>query len=128
MTNINNINGLGVGLNTNLPQKNTAPAQEEQTQEVQQQSQPNLKFVSGDDVMNIMAQQATMNQPIINKPNAYDVGKYVTQEQAQRIAGFVTSFDDIVAQNLQSITEEFGNSISDDMKMNIALSSTDKLI
>ena len=128
MTNLNNINGVGIGLNANLPQKNTAPAQEEQTQEAQQQARPNLKFVSGDDVMNIMAQQATMNQPIINKPNAYDVGKYVTQEQAQRIAGFVTSFDDIVAQNLQSITAEFGNSISDDMKMNIALSSTDKLI
>lgn len=126
MTNLNNINGLGIGFNTNLPQ-NTAPAQEEQTQEITQQGSPNLKFVSGDDVMNIMAQQAAMNQPIINR-NTYDVGKYVTQEQAERIAGFVTSFDDIVAQNLQSIISEFGNTISDDTKMNIALSSTNKLI
>ena len=128
MTNLNNINGIGIGLNTNLPQRSSTPAQEEQAQDIQQQAKPDIKFVSGDEVMNILAQQAAVNQPTINKPNSYDVGKYVTQEQAQRIAGFVTSFDDIIAQNLQSITAEFGNAISDEMKMNLALSSTDKFI
>lgn len=129
MTNINNINGIGVGLNTNMPQKESAPETQEQVlKEVPQQKAGLENLMSQDDVMNVLAQQAAINKSTIASVKAYDVAKYVTPEQAQRIAGFVTSFEDIVAQNLDAVTLEFGNTLSDDAKMNIVLSSADKMV
>ncbi len=128
MTNLNSINGIGVGLNTNLPkQEATTDVKENAVQNIPQgNSAANL--ISQDEVLNVMAQQAALNKSAINIPKTYDVSKYVTPEQAQRIAGFVTSFEDIIAQNLQAVTAEFGNSLSEGEKMNIALSSADKLV
>jgi len=127
MTNLNSINGIGVGLNTNLPQKESAPEVKEDVVKEAPQAKPELNLMSQDDVLNVMAQQAALNKSAINAPKTYDVSKYVTPEQAQRIAGFVTSFEDIVAQNLQAVTAEFGDSLTDSAKMNIVLSSADKM-
>lgn len=127
MTNLNNINGIGVGLNTNLPQKETAPEVKEDAVKEAPQPKAELNFMSQEDVLNVMAQQAALNKSAINTTKTYDVSKYVTPEQAQRIAGFVTSFEDIVAQNLQAVTAEFGDSLTDSAKMNIVLSSADKM-
>lgn len=128
MTNFNNINGIGVGLNTNLPQKEAAPEVKEETVKEAPQPKPELSLMSQDDVLNVMAQQAAINKSAIQAQKSYDVSKYVTPEQAQRIAGFVTSFEDIVAQNLQAVTAEFGDELSDSAKMNIVLSSADKMV
>lgn len=128
MTNLNNINGIGIGLNTNLPQRESAPEVKEENAKEAPQAKGELNLMSQEDVLNVMAQQAALNKSAIASAKTYDVSKYVTPEQAQRIAGFVTSFEDIVAQNLQSVTAEFGNALSDDAKMNIVLSSADKLV
>lgn len=127
MTNLNNINGIGVGLNPNLPQKEQAQQVEQKEVQEAPQAKPELNLMSGEDVLNVMAQQAAINKSAINTQKSYDVSKYVTPEQAQRIAGFVTSFEDIVAQNLQSVDAEFGDSLSADAKMSIVLSSADKM-
>ena len=84
--------------------------------------------MSQDEVLNVYAQQAAINKVAINMPKTYDVSKYVTPEDAQRIAGFVTSFEDIVAQNLQAVTAELGENTPEDVRMSIALSSTEKMV
>lgn len=127
-TNFNNINGIGVGLNTNLPKKESTTDVKENVVQDAPQANSAANLMSQDEVLNVMAQQAALNKSAINIPKTYDVSRYVTPEQAQRIAGFVTSFEDIVAQNLQAVTAEFGNSLSEGEKMNIALSSADKLV
>lgn len=127
-TNFNNINGIGVGLNTNLPKKEATTDVKENVVQDAPQANSAANLMSQDEVLNVMAQQAALNKSAINIPKTYDVSRYVTPEQAQRIAGFVTSFEDIIAQNLQAVTAEFGNSLSEGEKMNIALSSADKLV
>lgn len=128
MTNFNNINGIGVGLNTNLPQREKGAEVKEDVVKDAPQAKPELNLMSQDDVLNVMAQQAALNKAAISGTKNYDVSKYVTPEQAQRIAGFVTSFEDIVAKNLESISAELGNGVSQEAKMNIALASTDKMV
>ena len=128
MTNFNNINGIGVGLNVNLPQKEASSEVKEETLNDAPQVRSDLNLMSQDDVLNVLAQQGTINLSAVNMSKTYDVSKYVTPEQAQRIAGFVTSFEDIVAQNLQAVTAEFGAGLPEDTKMNIALSSADKMV
>lgn len=127
-TDFNNINGIGVGFNTNLPKKEATTDVKENVVQDAPQANSAANLMSQDEVLNVMAQQAALNKSAINIPKTYDVSRYVTPEQAQRIAGFVTSFEDIVAQNLQTVTAEFGNSLSEGEKMNIALSSADKLV
>ena len=55
-----------------------------------------------------MAQQAIVAKPEVTAQRTYDVSKYVTPEQAARIAGFVTSFEDQVAKGLVAIEAELG--------------------
>ncbi|MBS4759878.1 MAG: hypothetical protein KHX03_04180 [Clostridium sp.] len=78
--------------------------------------------VNPNDVLNYMAQQAVVVNPKVSTPKTYDVGKYVTPEQAARIAGFVTSFEDQVAEGLLAINEEFGENspLSEASKYEIA--------
>ncbi len=127
MTNLNNINGIGIGLNTNLPKKESAPEVKEDVAKEVPQQKVDLNRMSQDEVLNVMAQQAAFNKSAINTQKSYDVAKYVTPEQAQRIAGFVTSFEDIIAQNLQAVTAEFGNSLTESAKLDIVLASADKM-
>ena len=128
MTNFSNVNGIGVGLNTSLPKKeNSAEVKENVAQEAPKgNSAANL--MSQDEVLNVMAQQAAINKSAINVPKTYDVAKYITPEDAQRIAGFVTGFEEVVAQNLQAVAAEFGNSLPEAEMMGIALSAADKLV
>ena len=67
-----------------------------------------------------MAEEALINKPTNLYAGKYDVSKYVTPEQAQRIAGFVTSFEDEVAKGLVGINEEFGDNLSEAAKYEIA--------
>lgn len=128
MTNFSNINGIGINLNTNVPKQDTTPEVKENTAQEAPKQNSAANLMSQEDVLNVMAQQAAINKANIPTQRTYDVSKYVTPEQAQRIAGFVTSFEDIVAQNLQSVTAEFGNGLSEEQKMNIALSTTERMV
>ena len=128
MTNFNNINGIGVGLNANLPKKESTSEVKEDVVKDAPQANSAANLMSQDEVLNVLAQQAAINKSTINMNKTYDVAKYVTPEQAQRIAGFVTSFEDVIAQNLQAVSAEFGANLPEDVKMNIALSSADKMV
>ena len=123
-----NINGVGIGLNTNF-QKNE-PTTEVKEDLVQNNTQQNSAaiLVPQEDILNALAQQGALNKSVINAPKSYDVQKYNTPEQAQRIAGLMASFEDVVAQNLQAITAEFGTGLSEADKMNIALFTADKMV
>lgn len=57
--------------------------------------------------------------PTVNTPRTYDVSKYVTPEQATRIAALVASFEGEVAQGLLRIEEELPN-LPEDVKLTIA--------
>lgn len=78
--------------------------------------------VNPEDVLTYMAQQAVVVNPKVTSPQTYDVAKYVTPEQAERIAGFVTSFEDQVAQGLLAINKELGgdSNLSEAAKYEIA--------
>ena len=128
MTNVNNISGINVGLNTNLPQNNSSPdVKEDAVKESAQTAKPEVNFVDAEDVMSAMAGQAAINKSTVSGAKAYDVSRYVTPEQAQRIAGFITSFEDIVAKNLESVTNELGTGVSENVRMDIALAKADKM-
>lgn len=128
MTNVNNISGINVGLNTNLPQNNSSPdVKEDAVKESAQAAQPEANYIDAEDVMSAMASQAALNKSTVGGAKTYDLGRYVTPEQAQRIAGFITSFEDIVAKNLESVTNELGTGVSENVRMNIALAEADKM-
>lgn len=78
--------------------------------------------VNPNDVLTYMAQSAIIVNPKATT-KTYDVSKYVTPEQAERIAGFVASFEDQVAKGLLAI-DETGElaGLSDSAKYEIAAS------
>lgn len=106
-----NIRGIGINTssvnNYNNPAKN-AEAKPEEAQKQTEQAAPQRAQVKADDVLSFMAQQAIVAKPEVTAQRTYDVSKYVTPEQAARIAGFVTSFEDQVAKGLVAIEAELG--------------------
>ena len=118
----NNINGIGINTGavngySAKPKKEDAKAEEKQET---QQPQAQGKALNPDDVLTFMAQQAAFNKPANLYAGKDDISKYVTPEQAERIAGFVTSFEDEVAKGLVGVNEEFGDNISEAAKYEIA--------
>ena len=81
----------------------------------------NLPQANPESVYAFLASQAAMNGVIINSPKTYDVNKYVTPEQAERIAGSVVDFENFVAENLDALRSEFGTNLSDEVLMALAL-------
>ena len=76
--------------------------------------------MSPDDVYRYLAAAAAANNPNIVTPKTYDVSKYVTPDEAARIAGFINSFEDVVAKGLAAIEEEFGDLLSEEDKLALA--------
>lgn len=120
----NNINRIGINTgNVNANYTNPKPQDEPKTEEKPQGSQAQTRGtdVKPDDVLTYMANAAMVNAPKVNAPKTYDVSKYVTPEQAQRIAGFIGGFEDAVAQGLLAIDAELGElNLPDDVKYEIA--------
>lgn len=121
----NNIHGIGINTNSvnpygNQPKGSEAKPEEAKPEAAQQQAQNSQ--VNADDVLTYMAQQAIAYQPKVAAQKTYDVAKYVTPEQAERIAGFITSFEDKVAEGLIAINKEFGENskLSEAAKYEIA--------
>ena len=64
-TNFNNINGIGVGLNTNLPKKEATTDVKENVVQDAPQANSAANLMSQDEVLNVMAQQAALNKSAI---------------------------------------------------------------
>ncbi len=83
------------------------------------------KEVPASDVLSYMAAQSVDVQPKVKK--TVDVSKYVSPEQAQRIASFVQGFEAEVEKGLLSFDKEFpGNGLSEAAKLGIAAQMYDK--
>lgn len=120
----NNVNGVGINTNSVNPYGNPPQDKggkpEEKTEQVAPAT-PQTPQVNPDDVLAYMANQAVVVNPKAAAPQTYDVGKYVTPEQAERIAGFVAGFEDQVAKGLLAIDSELGDlNLPDDVKNEIA--------
>ncbi len=84
------------------------------------------KELSADDVLNYMAAQNADIQASTAK-KTIDVSKYVTSEQAARIAGFVQGFESEVEKGLLGFDQEFPNSsLSDEAKTNLVVEMFNK--
>lgn len=121
----NNIPGIGINTGSVNPYNGGskgADAKPEEKEPNAPQAQPQGAQVDPNAVLSYMAQQAIVVQPKVSAPKTYDVGKYVTPEQAERIAGFVTSFEDKVAEGLIALNAELGedSGLSEAAKYEIA--------
>lgn len=117
----NNIHGIGINTGAVNPYLNPKTKSETKPEENggTQTGQPQGGTVAPDDVLGFMAQQGVYNKPV-SPLEKYNIAKYVTPEQAARIAGFITSFEGEVANGLLTINEEFGDTLSENVKIALA--------
>jgi len=110
-----NINPQIVGYTVKKENKN-----ESSEAETLKQSSVDSKEVSGSDVLSFMAAQSIDVTPSAKK--TIDVSKYVTPEQAERIAGFVQGFEKEVEKGLLQFDTEFPQStLSDSAKLDVVV-------
>ncbi len=118
-----NIRGIGINTGSVNPYGNAPKGNETKPEEKQPETTnntPQKPQVKPEDVLTYMANSAVVVNPKAST-KTYDVSKYVTPEQAARIAGFVTSFEDQVAKGLLAINEmEEFEGLSDSAKYEIA--------
>jgi len=112
-------NGTYSGFSFQNNSLNPEPEHTEEKNEVKQE----FKNVDGGDMLSMMAQSAQYTTAVA-KPSSPNIPKYVTAEQAKNIAEFVTSFEDVVAKNLEAVMKEFPN-LSEDAQMALALEMFD---
>jgi hypothetical protein len=117
------INRTGFNPNINLNAGIKAKKNEEKEEVSKEIKNTELKQKSADEVLNFMANSAIISRPV--KTKNIEVSKYVTPEQAKRIAGFVQGFETEVGNGLKSFEKEFGQNpafqgLSDATKLNIA--------
>lgn len=113
--------GVNTGAINNTYQNQTKKNETEVKEEVKNQQSTNDKpQVSANDVLSFMANQAiSVNPKAVSK--TYDVSKYVSPEQAERIAGFMASFENHVTKGLEQINQmEELSGLSDKAKYEIA--------
>lgn len=120
---MNNVGAIGTNY---TPVVQHRQQKENPKQDIKEQSQgatEQKSSVNPDAVFDFMAAN---NNVSINKPQSTSrvikISDYVTPEQAQRIAGFVTGFENEVAQGLSAINSEFPE-MSEEMSMALALAS-----
>lgn len=115
----NNINRIQLNTNVSLGKVGEKP--EEKTQK-QNENKPQIeqKQVSAEDTLKFMDAQAVNARPV-EAPRVLNIAKYVTPEQAKRICGFITQFEDAVAEGLAAIEAETGNVLSEEAKLDLAV-------
>lgn len=126
MTLINPINVNSQGINSALGY-GAKPKSKEEAKEAEAATvaAPEQSKVSADDVLNFMAQSAVSVKPAAAK--TIDPSKYVDDESAARIAGFMADFEDKVANGLAAFSVEFKDAkVSDSSKMAVVLKQIDK--
>lgn len=103
MSSINpiNVNTQGVGGSSLFGAK--PKAEDKKAAEAEVKTAGQQKQVAAEDVLGFMAQSAVSVTP----QKSVDPTKYVDKESADRIAGFMAQFEDIVAENLSAISKEF---------------------
>ncbi len=119
----NNIPRIGINTNGVNPYADQAKGNEAKPEENKAEEKKTVvqnTQVKPDEVFNYLAQQAVVFKPQVSAPKTYDIGKYVSAEQAERIAGFITSFETKVAEGLAALDAEFGNGLSEQAKYEIA--------
>lgn len=124
----NNINPINIGsrgINFHQPRKEETEKNLATEKEVTQQ--PNIsKELSADDILNHLSASSMAMKPVVKK--SLDISKYVTPEQAERIAGFVTSFEGEVTKGLKRFDVEFGaKSLSDNAKLELVVEQFNKI-
>lgn len=119
----NNINPININAQAiKYAQMQQPEKKEDSVKDAQKNSKPvvDKKEVPANDVLSYMAAQSVDVQPKVKK--TVDVSKYVTPDQAQRIAGFVQGFESEVEKGLLNFDKEFpGNTVSDGTKLNLAV-------
>jgi len=126
MTAINPINVNTQGIGNSYGYEKQAKAKEKEAKEEEVSIGNQQKSVPADQVLNYMAQSAVAVTPA---KKALDPSKYVDEESAARIAGFMAQFEDKVAEGLAAFNEEFaGVDISDSSKMALVLAGINKEI
>lgn len=123
MINPINVNAQGIGNSYGYGAKPKSEHKEAKEAEVNKEAKK--PSVAPDDVLNFMAQSAVSVAPASTK--VIDPSKYVDKESEARIAGFMASFEDKVAEGLAAFDKEFGSvKVSDSSKMAVVLASIDK--
>ncbi len=124
----NNINPININTQAiKYAQLSHPEKKEDAIKDASKESKPAIgqKEVPASDVLSYMAAQSVDVQPKVKK--TVDVSKYVTPEQAQRIAGFVQGFEKEVEKGLLNFNKEFpGNGLSEAAKLGIAAQIYDK--
>ena len=124
----NNINPININAQAiKYAQLNFAEKKEDAVKDKahEQQAPVSKKEIPASDVLSYMAAQSVDVQPQVKK--TVDVSKYVTPEQAQRIASFVQGFETEVEKGLLNFDKEFpGNGLSEASKMNLAVQMFNK--
>lgn len=123
MTSINpiNVNTQGVGGAYGFGAKPDTK-KEEGAEEAVNKAPVQQKQVPADQVLNYMAQSS-----VSVAPKTIDPSKYVDNESAARIAGFMAQFEDIVAENLTAINAEFPD-MSEGAKQAMALAQVEQSV
>lgn len=104
------LNGIGFNSNIGINKIGTKTGKTGQNEEASVEPQNlELNQKSPDDVLSFMANSADTSNVQKSSKKTIEVSKYVTPEQAKRIAGFVGQFEDSVAKSLRSMELEFGN-------------------
>ena len=113
-----------IQVNRNYQVNGAGSQQERANQETKNEvasKQPETTQVAAGDILSFMANQAIDVRPK-KVDKVLNVSDYVTAEQAQRIAGFVSQFEDDVSESLKTIDKELGSDVlSDSAKMGLAL-------
>jgi len=117
MTAINSINVNAQGIGNSYGYNTKAKSEDKKADQAEVQTAGQQKSVPAEDVLSFMAQSAVSVTPA----KSVDPAKYVDEESAKRIAGFMAQFEDIVATNLTAISKEFPE-MSEGAKQSLALS------
>ena len=111
-----NVNPQGIGAASGFGTKAKAKEEEKKEAEVSPKGEAKTQL-SGDAVLNYMAQSAA-----VVAPKKLDPTKYVDKASQERIAGFMADFEDQVAAGLKAFDQEFaGTNVSDSTKMTLVL-------
>ena len=117
----NEINGVYFKSTYGLGKINEKP-EEKTSQKESKQPQPETKNMAEKDVFSYLNATSLNARPKEIVATKIDPSKYVNAESAARIGKFLSQFEDIIAKDLKpSIENEFGNALTEEAKMDLAL-------
>ena len=122
------VNGVGSystqGVGTNQQKENS---KQEVKQELQQNQVDQAPENSGALTGSLDALAATNSAGVTKSsaPKTIKISDWVTPEQAERIAGFVTGFEDAIAEGMEDFMEEFPD-MSEDTAMAYSIASFER--